>query len=421
VLVLADRGGRAAATLTVLLAATGCLYLLAGIPLGGPRVPDALPLDELPHHDAVPLVVFAAVWGAACASIARLLPDRGRGRARAGVGVALVVLMWTYLTTALSVTTVRQIPVEDAFHLVATSRAVILPTMIGLFAGVVIGRAGTAADRRSQQVLSWLVACLGIVGVVDVVLPTHSTTILRQLVPAAVPFARVAAASVSIALVYLSRPLGRGSRRAWAMTTVLLLGATVLHVLHSDSGAIATASVAALVVARRGDFTATGDPATRARTLRLAAAAVLAAYDAGLVLLSAQDRAKEAPFRVGAALRTVSDMLLGLPGGLHAWEALAVLAIAAAGALAVLVRWLAPWQADEPHGPEGRGRALAIVREWGSDTLAPFVLRADKAYFFSPSGRSLVAYRVVAGVAVVSGDPLGPPDERDEVLEGFVR
>jgi lysyl-tRNA synthetase, class II len=150
-------------------------------------------------------------------------------------------------------------------------------------------------------------------------------------------------------------------------------------------------------------------------------AAVLAAYDAGLVLLSAQDRAKEAPFRVGAALRTVSDTLLGLPAGLHAWEALAVLAIAAAGALAVLVRWLAPWQADEPHGPEGRGRALAIVREWGSDTLAPFVLRADKAYFFSPSGRSLVAYRVVAGVAVVSGDPLGPPDERDEVLEGFVR
>lgn len=420
-LTIAERGARAVATVAVLLAAPGCLYLLAGIRLGGPHVQDALPLDELPHRDAVPLLVFVLVWGVACAAIAWLLRPRGLGRAGAGVAVALVVFMWTYLTTALSVTTVRQIPAEDAFHEVATSRAVIVPTILGIFAGALLGRAGPAAGRRSEQMLSWLVACVGLVGLVDSVLPTHSTPLLRELVPAAVPFARVAAAAVSIALVYLSRPLGRGSRRAWTMTTVLLVGATALHVLHSDTGAIATAAVAALLVARRADFTALGDPAGRMRTLQLMIAAVLAAYDAGLVLMSAQDRVQGAPFRIGPALRTVSDTLVGLPGGLRAWEATAVLAVAATGVAAVLLRWLAPWRADAPHGPEGRDRALAIVREWGSDTLAPFVLRADKTYFFTRSGRSLVAYRVVAGVAVVSGDPLGPPEERDEVLEGFVR
>jgi lysyl-tRNA synthetase class 2 len=71
---------------------------------------------------------------------------------------------------------------------------------------------------------------------------------------------------------------------------------------------------------------------------------------------------------------------------------------------------------------EARERALALelVREWGADTLAPFVLRADKSYFFTADERAFLAYRVVGGVAIVSGDPIGSPEQFDDLVDGFI-
>src|SRR5205807_9650135 len=57
---------------------------------------------------------------------------------------------------------------------------------------------------------------------------------------------------------------------------------------------------------------------------------------------------------------------------------------------------------------------------WGADTLAPFVLRSDKASFFSEDEAAFLAYRVVSGVAIVSGDPIGPRDRLGEVIDRFV-
>ncbi len=57
----------------------------------------------------------------------------------------------------------------------------------------------------------------------------------------------------------------------------------------------------------------------------------------------------------------------------------------------------------------------------GSDSLAYFALRRDKSYFFSASGRTFLAYRVVAGTALVAGDPIGETRERHEVMAEFRR
>ena len=54
------------------------------------------------------------------------------------------------------------------------------------------------------------------------------------------------------------------------------------------------------------------------------------------------------------------------------------------------------------------------------DTLSPFVLRADKSYFFSDDERAFLAYRVLGGVAIVSGDPVGPPSVFDELVRRFI-
>ena len=75
-----------------------------------------------------------------------------------------------------------------------------------------------------------------------------------------------------------------------------------------------------------------------------------------------------------------------------------------------------------PRRAAGAGaRPRPLVRAWGADTLAPFVLRSDKSYFFSADESAFLAYRVVGGVAIVSGDPIGPRDPSDELVGEFVR
>jgi len=63
-----------------------------------------------------------------------------------------------------------------------------------------------------------------------------------------------------------------------------------------------------------------------------------------------------------------------------------------------------------------RRLARTIVDAYGSDSLAFFALRRDKSYLFSPSRRAFLAYRVVAGTALVSGDPVGDEAEIEELL-----
>ena len=72
----------------------------------------------------------------------------------------------------------------------------------------------------------------------------------------------------------------------------------------------------------------------------------------------------------------------------------------------------------------GRARngtlARSLVGTWGADTLSPFALRADKSYFFAANEDAFLAYRVVGGVAIVSGDPIGEPDALEPLFARFL-
>jgi lysyl-tRNA synthetase class 2 len=77
-----------------------------------------------------------------------------------------------------------------------------------------------------------------------------------------------------------------------------------------------------------------------------------------------------------------------------------LLAILAAGYLV----WLAlrPWREDAAATGADRREAAMLVERFGRDTLSYFALRRDKRYFFSPDRQAVLAYRLVAGVALVS-------------------
>jgi lysyl-tRNA synthetase class 2 len=102
------------------------------------------------------------------------------------------------------------------------------------------------------------------------------------------------------------------------------------------------------------------------------------------------------------------------------WFPVSVLLLGLTAGAKLLLDWLAPWRYR--HRQEARERELtrALVLAWGVDTLAPFVLRGDKSYFFDDDEASFLAYKVVGGVAIVSGDPIGPPDRRSDLIGGFI-
>jgi len=95
--------------LGVLLAASGWLYILrARTMLGGPRVGDALPLDELPRHSAVSLPTFLAVWGIAAVLLALLARWARTERLTAALLLAGAVGAWAYAATGTSILVIRQ-------------------------------------------------------------------------------------------------------------------------------------------------------------------------------------------------------------------------------------------------------------------------------------------------------------------------
>jgi lysyl-tRNA synthetase, class II len=417
------------AALAVVLAASGWLYLVGpGSRLPGPKVGEALPLDELARHSAVPLLLFVLVWGCTAAVLGCLARGLAFGRLGAALVLGLFVGAWSYASTAVSILVVRQIAAETAFRDAATLRSVLLPALLAALAGALAGRGGSERGSRSAVVLAWFTAAAGAIGVLDSMLPEHGRTLVAQVAPSVRPLTSALAAPLGLALVYVARGLARGSRRAWQLALGLLIGSTVLHVAHSDYGAIVTGSLAAGLVARRADFRFTGDPSTRGRLLLRLVLVLTAIYAYGTAALWVNRLACDRPFSFAFAARETIAALVGgslggsehLSGSFGDWFGPSVFALGIGGAALLIAAWLAPWRFRLDEDERRRRRAHEIVAEWGSDTLAPFVLRADKSYFFGPDERSLVAYRVVGGVAVVSGDPLGPPEELDALASAFI-
>lgn len=425
-------GGLVAASLAglaVVLAATGWLYLLrpAG-PARGPLVPDALPLDELPRRAAAAPLVFLLVWVAAALLLGALARRAGADRVTGALLLALGVGIWTYLVTAVSLLAVRQVPAEDAFRAAAELRAVYVPAILAGLGGAVLGRPGPRAPARARPILAALVAASGALAVLDSLLPEHAGTLLDELAPSAEPLASALRAPVGVALVLAARGLLRGRRRAWQVALVLLAGSTVLHLLHSDYGAAPTGLLALALLACGGDFRAPGDPSARPRLLVHAAAAAAAVYGYGAVALWFNRLSADRPFAPRFALAETTRALLGLEvrGSTHlggrfgAWFGLSMLLLSVCAAAWLVLTWLRPWRYRPRQTARERELARELVAACGTDTLAPFTLRADKTYFFSSDERAFLAYRVVGGVAVVSGDPVGRPEAFDALLARFI-
>jgi lysyl-tRNA synthetase class 2 len=248
----------------------------------------------------------------------------------------------------------------------------------------------------AERLLAWGAAVVGTIGLVSALTPEMADRldVVQGVLPPGWPeAARVLTVAFGIGLIWLSRSLARRRRRAWQLAVAAVVASAVAHLAKGLDFEEATASLLLLVflVRWRRRFDVPGDPASVRPLLGLCAAlAGIAAVVGG-----AEVRGVELSHRSG-------DALLGL--GL-------VLGFTA------LYLSLRPFGHAVAQTMGERRVVRVLVDAYGSDSLAFFALRRDKSYLFSPSRRAFLAYRVVAGTALVSGDPVG---EEAEIGELFV-
>ncbi|MCU1603548.1 MAG: hypothetical protein JWP46_13, partial [Modestobacter sp.] len=250
----------------------------------------------------------------------------------------------------------------------------------------------------------------------------------------------------------LAEGLRRGRRAAWVGAVVLAgvltaVGAfvvtTVLHtpsqqlpLLATPPGSLPPVSLWAPVVApglvlglllvTRSRFDVRAAPGAGRRWAELAVggiAVVVGTYlTAGLLLTSGR-----------AAAPGVGQLLLDLPARLlppgYLGEVLPR-AVHLHGVARLLAGWTGvacwtvlvatAWWVVRPAAPAGDlVRARELVRRHGDGALSFMTTWVGNRYWFTSTGQAMVAYRVIGGVALTTGDPVGPADARAAAAREF--
>lgn len=231
-------------------------------------------------------------------------------------------------------------------------------------------------------------------------------------------------------LLVLAWGLGRGRQTAWALALGLMVwsvGAETESVITPSPGApwrLAPLAFAVIGFWRaRARFRVPLNAARLKQAVEigvLCAAAILVVAGGGLFMERSRFQSPVSAPDIGRELVSVAA---ANPGPMAfdgpAWQ-LNGLAMLSGALLLVVLAWLmASAPAPRPGGRAQRAILRAMVSHPDSETLAPFALRYDKSYVFSRDGRAAVGYRVLAGMAVAGGDPVGAADSWPDAIAEY--
>jgi phosphatidylglycerol lysyltransferase len=298
--------------------------------------------------------------------------------------------------------------------------------------------------RRRTQIAVWITSILtGVVGVMNLL--SAVTVGIRERdkwFDAHFPFNKVIfpfefrqgghlfAAITGFFLIMLAANLSRRKRMAWLLTVALLIVSMLSHLLKGldyEESILAGALLIQLLVLR-DVFTAQSDQPSIAQGFKVLIGALLFTLAYGTIgFYLAPERLYRVDFSLPEALVQTLAMFFtednaGLVprtryGRFFANSIYIVGALTLSYAMFMLLRPVLV--RGEPATPEERRRAKEIVEKYGRSSLARLTLLKDKAYYFSPSGRSVVAYVPKGRGAIALGDPIGPEDDRKEAIFGF--
>ena len=256
----------------------------------------------------------------------------------------------------------------------------------------------------------------------------HRLHPLVGLLPGAIAAASAATVVSGILLLLLAHALRRRKRRAWRAALALLALSVVLHAVKLEVFAVAMSLALLLsLIAYRAEFRALGDPRTRWRAVRAFLVLAAASLAVGvLMVFLLRHRVVGGPPSLWSIVQEVFSGLVGLNGPLTFFEDRVTdfegAVLLGLGLMTAVTSIYLALRSPEPR-PELTDADEAAMRSLlgrSPDSLGYFNLRRDKSVVWSDSGKAAVAYRVVSGVMLASGDPLGDPEAWPGAISNFL-
>jgi len=258
--------------------------------------------------------------------------------------------------------------------------------------------------------------------------PLHRLTEIAPGVLAILP--RVADVIIGLLLLMLSHGLRRRKRRAWEGVMLLLALSVVTHVVLPGRHFVPVIITVALLIVLwlyRKEFYAVGDPRTRWAAVWALIGLAIADVVIGLTYISVT-RSLDADYTFGQRLQSVIYGLLGFGGPVQLRsETRGDVFAFLMGGLGLFTLVVVGYLFLRPARREGRlsdqdaSRIRDLLARQGErDSLGYFTLRTDKSIIWSATGKSCIGYRVLSGVMLASGDPLGDPEAWPGAIHAFL-
>jgi phosphatidylglycerol lysyltransferase len=278
-----------------------------------------------------------------------------------------------------------------------------------------------AAEVFPVRLAAVVTFAVGAMNMVSALTPAVSArlALLNQVLPLQAQYGRLSAALAGIALMAMARGLWHRKRAVWLATVVVLGVSIASHLIKGLDFEEALISLALLVflLIKRSEFRARSDTPSVAQGLRVLAAAFAITLAYGTFGFFLLDRQFGMTFTFWPAVRQTLVMFTQFynPGviprtviaGFFVGSIYVVGAVTIGFALVMLLR---PVIVRKGATPAERQQARSIVEAFGASPLAVIGLLPDKSLRFTQGG-SFLAYRLVGDVAVVLGDPVGPPSD----------
>ncbi|MEU3061061.1 phosphatidylglycerol lysyltransferase domain-containing protein [Streptomyces subrutilus] len=312
---------------------------------------------------------------------------------------------------------------------------------------------GTARSRRGAAFAVWYLRAVTFVNFLSAVwlslgqdLRRHNTEDFYT------PYLLTAGFASGLFSLLLAVTMGRRKRAAWILN--LVLGGALLlafataafapctqgdlnlcypefrgHAQNWVSLGLTAAFVGSLWLGRR-EFYARGDRSNPALATVVAAVGLLVTSLVAALLVGATNTHPDsadatflARWRYGA-MRLVTlapdaqaSRTITTPG----WVDVFVNVMSMLLLLAVLFAAFRSRRAVDPLSVEDEERLRALLSRQGDrDSLGYFALRREKSVVWSPTGKAAVTYRVVGGVSLASGDPIGDPEAWPGAIEPWL-
>ncbi|MFJ4341383.1 phosphatidylglycerol lysyltransferase domain-containing protein [Streptomyces sp. NPDC088915] len=301
-------------------------------------------------------------------------------------------------------------------------------------------RGTTARSRRSAAFAVWYLRVVTFINFLGAVWVSFGQDLRRHNEDDYfTPYLLTAGFASGVLTLFLAITMRRRKRAAWILNLVLgglflLLFALVMlfpeirqHAQNWVSLVLTAAFVLALLLGRK-EFYAKGDRSNPLLAAAVAVGGLLVTSLLAAVLVTVTntssghstflDRWRYGLMRL-VTLASDDSRFTGIdtPG----WVDVTINVLSTLLLFAVLFAAFRSRRAVDPLTEEDERRLRTLLDKYGDrDSLGYFALRREKSVVWSPSEKAAVAYRVVGGVSLASGDPIGDPEAWPGAIEPWL-